>query len=327
MGHIRNVVISVLMLAAASCATTQSAALETSNFEAALQQPGVVSLPYKAQKHGLVLIENIAIDGTPMSFALDTGATHSAIFQGALDKTKLGSAARDSARVHGMIDTDERNIVLARSFLIGEQDFGNTPLVVLDDRDLGVLSWQDYDGIIGMDILRNYKLYFSKPTAQLKLIPAGLEVPIPNRWQRVKLSDVSYAEGSKALHTLDIDLEGKPVPALLDTGAEFSVLNWKAVKSAELKAIRRALKKDWQAQGAIGTFSPVSKANIDGLRSGEKRWDDMEFVIMSLNDIQILGALERPFAIAGMNLLWNETLLIDFEQNYMALAPRGAKSR
>ena len=190
-----------------------------------------------------------------------------------------------------------------------------------------MLSWQDYDGIIGMDILRNYKLYFSKPTAQLKLIPAGLEVPIPNRWQRVKLSDVSYAEGSKALHTLDIDLEGKPVPALLDTGAEFSVLNWKAVKSAELKAIRRALKKDWQAQGAIGTFSPVSKANIDGLRSGEKRWDDMEFVIMSLNDIQILGALERPFAIAGMNLLWNETLLIDFEQNYMALAPRGAKSR
>ena len=327
MGRIRNVVISVLSLATASCASTQNAALELSNFEAALAQPGVVSLPYTAQKHGLVLIDNIEVNGTALTFGLDTGATHSAIFKAAMGKAKLTHAAQDSARIHGMVISDERNIVLAENFSIGVQGFGQTPLVVLDDRDLGALSWQSYDGIIGMDILQNYKLYFSKNAAQLKLIPSAIEVPIPKRWKRVELSDVNYSQGPKTLHTLDIDLEGRPVPALLDTGAEFSVLNWKAVKNSEIQSVRRRLKKQWQAQGAIGTFRPVSKANIDSLRSGEKHWADREFIVMSLNDIQIFGGLDKPFAIAGMNLLWDETLLIDFEENYIALEPRGDENR
>ena len=322
MGRIRNVVISILVLVVASCASTQNSALELSNFEAALDQPGVVSWPYITGKHGLVLVETIEIDGAALTFALDTGATHSAIFQASLDKVNLSSAAQDTARVHGMLASDERNIVLAQSFSIGEEDFGRTPLLVLDDPDLGALSGQFYDGIIGMDILQNYKLYFSKSSAQLKLIPSALEVPVPRRWIRVPLNDVSYAAGAKTLHTLDLNLVGKPVPALLDTGAEFSVVNWKAIKNSELNSVRRRLKKEWQAQGAIGTFTPVSKVNIDRIQSGKKRWADREFVVMSLNGIEILGALERPFAIAGMNLLWDETLLIDFEDNYIALEPR-----
>ena len=328
MAHMDTIRLSLLFFViflAAGCASLNNTVAESARFEEVLRHPSVITLPYKAQKDGLILVENIGINDENMTFALDTGATHSAIFNAGLQRLNLEPVPDKNVVVHGMIESGSRDVIVAPNLTIGAKNFGQTPLVVLADRDLGAISWQSYDGIIGMDVLANYKLYFSKDAEHLKFIPDSIEVSVPNQWRRVKLTDVRFKNSQNILHTMDIDLVGKPIPALLDTGAEFSVINWEAIENSELKDIKRRLKLDWHAQGAVGTFSPTSKVSIDKFRGGQIYWDNKDFVVMELNDIEALGARRAGFAIAGMNLLWDETLLIDFNSNYIAMKPRLSK--
>jgi len=321
MGLIRTILFSCLVHLIAGCVSVNNTN-EHLNFDTALQHPGVITLPYTIEKYGLVLVENVKINGQNLTFALDTGATRSAIFESSLRKMKVAPVPHKDILIHGMIESETRNSVIAPNITIETHNFGISPLIVLVDRDLGLMSSQPYDGLLGMDILASYKIYFSKDTQLLKLIPTMIETPVPPRWKRVKLVDVPFGDSRRALHTMDIRLLGTLTTALFDTGAEFSVINWDAARHSQLKATKKRLKKEWQLQGAVGTFKPVSKVLMDRFRGGQKFWNNKEFIIMDLDNADIVVAPETPFAIAGMNLFWDETVLIDFQANYIALKPR-----
>ncbi|MDB2437179.1 retroviral-like aspartic protease family protein [Hellea sp.] len=278
---------------------------------------------------GLIVAEDVRINGQTLRFILDTGATQSAIFESSLEQLDLNLTSHKDTMVHGMMQSKQHRLVNIPNVEIGSLQFLNKPMVILEDRSLGSEQAKDYDGLIGMDVLSDYQIYVSPVLREMRFIPNASQIYVPNYWRRVELLENPFLADDRDLHFIELRVDGRLTPALVDTGAEFNAMNWSSASFSQAKPIRKRLRKDWELQGAIGTFEPIAILNMELVRGGQRFWKDKDFIIMDFKSLDILGVSDEPFVIAGMKLFADETLFIDFERNYMAIKPatRNVQSR
>jgi len=310
--------IAVFFLSACASRPQTSMALEE-----ALHKNIAISIPMRVTEKGLIVLEDVKIDGSTLNFVLDTGATQSAIFETPLQQLGLELTSNSETMVHGMMQSKQRRIVKIPKLELGPIQFLAKSLIVLDDRASNFEQENKYDGLIGMDILSNYQLYFSPQSNVLRFIPNKFDVFVPTYWERVQLLENPFVKDNRSLHFIEIRVDGRNTAALIDTGAEFSAMNWEAASFVQSKRIRKRLRKTWKLQGAVGTFEPVAKVIMDRLRSGQKFWKDKNFIIMDFKSLDVLGVDDEPFIIVGMNLLAEETIFIDFKRNVLTIKPVG----
>ena len=289
--------------------------------EEAIDKNIAIPIPIRVTEKGLIVLEGSKIDGHAVDMIIDTGATQSAVFESSLNRLGTNTRSYGETMVHGMMQSKQHDIVTLEKLEIGPLQFLNKSMVVLGNRDWGLGNTAEYDGLIGMDVLASYKLYISSKSGELRLIPNSADVLIPYQWDRVDLIENPFLEDNRSLHFIELRVDGRKTPALLDTGSEFNAMNWNSASYTQAKHLRKRLRKEWVLQGASGTFDPVAKANLKQVRSGQKFWDDKDFIIMDFKSLDILGAEDDPFIIVGMNLLAEETVVLDFENNIMAIKP------
>ena len=295
--------------------------------EQALEEKLAITLPLRVSEEGLLIVENVQINGESLEFVLDTGATRSAIFQKSLEKIDLNLVAKDETMVHGMIESQKRLIVNIPNISLGSLQLQRLPLVILDTPVSYLGDRKSYDGLIGMDILINYHVIIAPSEGALKLIPNEKDIYVPSSWSRIDLVPNPFLEDNRALHFFYLRVAGRRTPALIDTGSEFSILNWPAAQYSQVRQIRRRLKKDWEMQGAVGTFKPTAKITLERFRGGQKFWENNNFIIMDFESLDILGVNEQPFIIAGMNLFSGETIFMDFKANVLAIKSEGRQTQ
>jgi len=287
----------------------------------ALDKKIAITVPMRITDKGLIVLENIEVDGRSLDMVLDTGATHSAVFENASKRLDLNIDTSGKTLVHGMLKSKPRRIVNFSKVKIGSIELLSKPMVILDERESDFQDMETHDGLIGMDVLADYQIYVSPHTNELRLIPNAAKVYVSTYWRRIKLKENPFQSDNRQLHFIDLRVNGKITPAMIDTGAEFSAMNWAAATFAQAKPIRKKLKEDWKLQGAVGTFRPIAKVKFDRIRSGQKFWRYKEFLIIDFESLDILGIEEEPFIIAGMNLLRDQAIFIDFENDFIAMKP------
>lgn len=287
-----------------------------------LNDNGTISLPMNITEQGLILLENVRVGEKNYSFLLDTGATQSAIFENALERSGLDVQTDANKTVHGIAKIEKRQTIDVLKFEIGPLKFAQQSLIVLPSREIDFEHSAVFGGLIGMDILLPYQIYVSPSTSELKLIPNNKPVTVPASWDRIQLIENPFEGDPWALHFIDVRVAGKNKPALIDTGAEFSAMNWNSAQYQQIRLLKRRLRKEWEVQGAIGTFMPIAKVVLEQFRSGQKFWKSKEFLVMDFEGLEALGvAADESLLIIGMNLFQDETFLIDFERNYIAIKP------
>jgi len=301
-----------------ACATPPETPI---GLEQAIDKNIAISVPMRVTEKGLIVLEGVKVDGRALDFILDTGATQSAIFEMSLKRLDLKLTSYSETMVHGMMQSKQHRVVNLPKLEIGPIQFLEKPMVVLDDRDLSAGSSDKYDGLIGMDIMSNYQLYIAPNSGELRFIPNNAQVFAPHNWEQVSLIKNPFIENNRDLHFIELRLHGRKTPAMIDTGSEFSAMNWKAARFVEAKGIRKKLRQTWELQGAVGTFEPAAKVTMELIRSGQKFWDNKDFVIIDFKSLDILGVVDQPFVVIGMNLFREETIFIDFEQNLLAIKP------
>jgi len=301
-----------------ACASQPKMPLE---LQEALDKKVAISVPMRISEKGLIVFENIEMDGRYLDMVLDTGATQSAIFENASRRLNLDLEPSSQIMVHGMLQSKTRHIVNISKMKIGPIEFLSKPMVILDDRELDIQNIDIHDGLIGMDILADYQIYISPHMNELRLIPNAAKVYVSTYWHRIELKENPFQDDNRQLHFLDIRVNGNNTPAMIDTGAEFSVMNWAAANFSQVKTIRKKLKETWELQGAVGTFRPTAKVKLQRMRSGQKFWRHKEFLVMDFDSLGVLGIGEEPFIIAGMNLLQDQAIFMDFENNFIAMKP------
>ena len=289
-----------------------------------LSSEDVIRLPLDIQRNGLLLVQGVEIENQKLDFIVDTGATRSAVFEGIFKKRLTKTKLDEDVTLHGMTQVEKRKTVRFDRLKLGSTEFLSQKLVILPDREVephNSFVSKRYDGLLGMDILKNYSLHISRKTKSLNLIPKEKQVNIPPVWHEIKLTSNPYKAEDRNLHFFDVELSGSNAVSLLDTGSELSILNWDEENFPKLQPLYNNQLQQWKYEGAVGVFKPSIKIKVGTMSAGDIAWQDEVLFSTKLDSLKILGVEEKPFLIAGMNLLQFEEVLIDFERNRLGVRP------
>ena len=81
------------------------------------------------------------------------------------------------------------------------------------------------------------------------------------------------------------------------------------------------LRHNWKIAGAVGEFKPVARANIQQFEVDKYVWEDVLMIIKDTDNLEIIAMHDKPFVIAGVGLLNDRDLYLDFENNKLWLGP------
>ncbi len=312
----------LFLVGLAGCATSTNGSSSVLERERLSISQGVISLPYEVYGNGVYAVNGVLDNGQEGLFLIDTGATRSAVFKKVAKSLSLKPEAHMQVMVHGMTSRDQKPVVNLGGLTLANTRLENVRAVILDDREEGLEKDIDPIGLIGMDVLGNYRVFVDADSKTFNLISKNLPpLDLPNTWKLIQLQTNPYDGLDHGLHFLDIRIGNRLVPALLDTGSEVNIINWNSLYFPQLKTMRRRLRDQWILNGAVGTFEPVSLIKVENFRSGQKRWERRSFYVMDFDNLEILGVDQQPFVIAGADLFSGNSFYLDFDLNQLIVRP------
>lgn len=313
------IVISVALVFSACETVPKATGISVAELD---EDPRVLHFTLPETPHGRMVVDAGLPNGRIVKLVLDTGATRSALYAPEWESLNLAGQDAQIIRIHGMIAADMQPIVTLPTLQLGTATLKDTPFARLNVPERAARDKEIHDGILGMDILSQYHLYIDRPAGILKMVPNSLgALTVPPSWRIVTLKSNPFLEDGRELHFLDIRLGNALTPALLDTGSEFNLMNWNTSRFPQLRAAKRRLLKQWEIDGAVGTFTPVSKIRATDYRAGQKVFDGADFIILDFESLDVLGIEDNPFIILGSQALMTERYIIDFNRDELVFAP------
>ena len=278
-----------------------------------------------------------SVDGQgPYSFIIDTGAERTSVSAELAERLALPPGP--DVMVHGVAGPERTRSVRIDRFRLGAHEFQDLHAPVFPRQNAGVA------GLVGIDVLQNFRLVFDVRNSEVLLGRASRG----SRGATIATGGSDFTTGSRLLTrtTLrgrrygrqliisEVQAEGIPVDAFIDSGAQYSVGNmalWRSVA-----ARRPSLSGDQYTVPLIGvTGQQVTGriAQLASLRLGRTTVRDVAAVFADLHAFSILGLTERPALLLGADVIGLfQRVLVDFgtdEVRFGSLrrAPRNTVTR
>lgn len=275
------------------------AAVELNEHDAKL-----LALPTTRDHIGRVVVPVMVNDQGPFRFIVDTGANHSTISPGLVQRLGLKSAEASSILLDGITGTTQVSYVVVDRLQAGDLTMTATALPIV---------WAPVmagaDGILGAAGLEEKSLLVDFQRNRV-VISRAVEAVV--RRDAMKLHAVRLTRG---LITLETRVGHVPVIAVLDTGSERTLGNI---------ALRDALTKMPSSDRAVVQITSVYGATKE-VEEGEiracppisldtMRITDVAVVFGRFHIFKVWGMENRPAMIIGMDVLGTlATLGIDFK--------------
>ncbi|MCI5047712.1 MAG: retroviral-like aspartic protease family protein [Aquisalinus sp.] len=301
-------------IALAGCVTTQPA-------ENRLLPEPVTTIPYQVGEAGVFEIDVFLNGSGPHRMLIDTGATISSLYEDTTRQLGIEELIGENIIVHGLSQSSLQPVVRPESLQIGN--------IIQTDLRMAVLAQPREEflpaGVLGMDILQNYAVLFDHESQTLSFFrPQALNDYPFNGWAQLSLKKNPYSERDFNLFFLTIRIGNNTVPAVFDLGASFSLMNWAAANSPEVRLLRRRLRDQWEVNGAIGTFNPSVRVTFDFLRSNRYIWENWTVFVTDLKPLEVMGGDGQPLMVAGADMFRDTSFVMDFERGIIFIRPSAA---
>jgi len=281
------------------------------------------TISFERMDHGQYTIKVQINDSVPLTFMIDTAASRTSIF----DKTRLRLGLGTNASQHyinGIASSGYRPSSTVETLSFGRQVFNNHKIIILEDWDDG--QGERLDGILGMDVLDNLVLAVSHKTATVKISKRSrFSRSKYNRWRKIRLEDNPYPVEKFGLLFTYTQLGDLHIPTLVDTGSNFSAINWMSVKGTAISKERRRLREEWVIQGSIGEFKPRMRVRLEQTHIGGIKLKQHEFLVMNFDDFPVNKYGAYPLVIAGIDLFGGRDFTLDLVNNDLYVAPKSGK--
>ena len=240
----------------------------------------------------------------PFQFVVDTGANRTVV--GAETATACSLLADGSTPVHGIAGVQPATLVKVPRLRVGQVQSQNLSLPVLPRSSLGA------DGLLGIDVLkgRRIRLNFARNTfevgpsgkgAAVNMLGGGGGTRIPDREAGITVP-AQYRSGQLVI--FDADVDGVPVRAFLDSGAQVTCGN--DVLRKVLLEQRPGLKDrmtETQLISATGQTSPATLAALPRLRLGGMALNNIRAAFAPLHIFSLWDLDDRPAILVGVDVL------------------------
>ncbi len=244
-----------------------------------------------------------------LNFIIDTAATRTSLYSHISDRLKIKPSGNLSF-INGITTSGFRPTSIVSELEFAEQKFFNHKIVILQSTQN---KGEVIDGILGIDILSQLVLSFNHERGQVFV---GKKPDIAKKqlrkWHKTRLKKNPYYGADFGLYFITSQLGQNSVPTLLDTGANFTAINWKAVKNTPIEKARRQLKKQWEIKGAIGEFKPRQYVRLDEVIIGGLELKSHIFLIMDFDNMPLNHYGKKPLAIAGIGIFEGRDFILDF---------------
>jgi hypothetical protein len=254
-------------------------------------------------------------DGGPYNFVVDTGANHSVMASELAAELSLPSGGR--AAIHGIAGIDPAETVTVKRITVGGLRSRRMRMPLLPRHYLGA------DGLLGVDVLSRRRVTLDFRTNRFSIAPSdtGLTADtraIPTRLPRSALDPTLVVVPARQrfgqLTIVDAEVDGVPVTAFLDSGAETTVGNL-ALRDAVLTrqpGLRSQLLVV-QLISVTGQTMAGEMSSIPPLRLGGLRIGNLSCVFADLHTFRIWDLLDRPAILVGVDVMRHfDSIELDF---------------
>ena len=264
--------------------------------------------PYRIEENGRIVIEARVNSKGPFNFALDTGASISAVFERLNDKLELERIPGKVVIVHGVVSSGTFPILDVDRLEVGREVWSNPRIVLLPgvtDAGKGV------DGVLGIDFLQRFAVGFSTRDRVVRLYPPELVARRSYRgWASVPLEFERVGERGAALYFMAIEIDGHTIPALFDLGAGLNMINWVGARSLGIDP--RDVRRETEVSGALEDERQIAGFVAAEVTTASIRWRNESFSIADLAILEKLMLDGSPVVILGAGLFTQRDFVIDF---------------
>ena len=250
-------------------------------------------------------VVQVSLDGSaPRRFVIDTAASTTTILPG-LRARMPGLVARKSEQpLNGASGATDIEMSKIDRLTVEGRDFSGVDMILLPPSPVDGLS---VDGILGADVIADFVVELDMPSRSWRMVPkldpamiAGMAASLP------------FTLDDQRAPRLTIKINGVEVPAVLDTGARGTILNWAAARAIGLTPETPDLAAASDVKGASNHGTASVKTRLDTVTMDKAIVSGPEVRIADLSVFQVVGfKADQPAVILGINMFADRRFVID----------------
>ena len=250
-------------------------------------------------------IAQVRLDGSkPLRFVIDTAASSTSILPRLRAAMPGSMVASGSQNLDGAAGKTQIETLTLKKLTVDGRSFEGLKAFALPPSPVDELG---VDGVLGADIIARFAVEIDMPGRHWRMT----ETPTPAMLKDM-LPAVPITLDEALTPRLTVHLDGTAVPAILDTGAKGTIMNWAAARLLGITPDSPGLVKATTVKGvtAHGTASVTKR--FRELRIGEASKTDATLRIADLPVFSALGFAEgQPALILGIDMLADRRIVID----------------
>jgi predicted aspartyl protease len=296
---LRRIALLAMITAVTGCAST-------------LDEDGALAVvPYRISSVGQIVVDAQLNDEGPFSFAIDTGASITVVFDETRQAAALETLTSSGVSIQGLVASGQFPLVSVKRLWVGEEGWADARMASIPG---DTVALGNIDGILGVDFLRRYSVGLSTATKALRLYPPELTSERSYRgWTSVPLRSLQIPDSKATTYTIDLVIGAETIPALFDLGATTNVMNWRAARALEVRPLQP--KQRNSVAGALQSAPVKAEINIRLVKTQDIHWRNRTFLIADFPVFDVLDLSGRPMAIVGTDLFGEHDLIIDFARS------------
>lgn len=243
-------------------------------------------------------------------FVLDTGAERSAI---AADLAQtLGLPPGPPLIIHGVTAARGASSVVIPRLTFGGRRFDDLLTPVFQRGDLAA------DGLIGLDILSRFRL-------ELDLVRRHVRVhgSVPGQVTFVPSTRLEIQVGARTgrfgqLILLNVVIDGRPVEAFVDSGAQYSIGNLALLSDLDVAVAAGSV----DVFGVTGQTLRARLGRVGDLSIGGRDLGATPLLFADLHAFEALDLRDRPAILLGADILYRfQRVTLDYGRRRVAFGP------
>lgn len=247
---------------------------------------GGVPLPLTQSGRGTVFVP-VTVNDHPLRFVLDTGSTITAVTPATAEL--LGLHGEGNVLVNGTIPAQLTRIA---ALSVGTMRHANLRAAIVDLPEQRRIDEQ-FDGVLGLDILTQYDIAVDIPRKRVIFYGAG-DLAHSDIVEDMVRVDFHKSQSGLVEFKVDFDERGA-VPAYLDLGAQRTFTN-----PATANWIR-----------GPGNGAPERQAR--GINLGEVRWDQFSVIVEDLSIFAHWTRSDDLAVILGADMFFDRALVLAYK--------------
>lgn len=250
-------------------------------------------------------VVQVSIDGSaPRRFVIDTAASTTTILPQLRKQMPGLGAHKDDQPLSGASGATEIELSKIDRLAVEGRDFRQIDMVLLPPSPVDGLG---VDGILGADVIADFTVEMDMPGRRWRMTPQA-----DARMLEGMTASVPFVLDSARAPRLTIKLNGVEVPAVLDTGARGTILNWAAARALGISPEAPGVAAASDVKGASGHGTASVKTRLASLAMGTAVVTAPEVRIADLSVFQVIGfKADQPAVILGIDMFADRRFVID----------------